>query len=31
MFLVVLGLNLVLQGDRSGEAARRGADAGLLG
>ncbi len=31
MFLVVLGLNLVLQGDRSGETARRGADAGLLG
>lgn len=31
MFFVVLGLNLLLQGDRSGEAARRGADAGLLG
>jgi len=31
MFFVVLGLNLLLQGDRSGETARRGADAGLLG
>jgi peptide/nickel transport system permease protein len=31
MFFVVLGLNLLLQGDRSGEGARRGADAGLLG
>ena len=31
MFFVVLGLNLLLQGDRSGDAARRGADAGLLG
>jgi peptide/nickel transport system permease protein len=31
MFLVVLGLNLVLQGDRSPDGARRGASAGLLG
>jgi peptide/nickel transport system permease protein len=31
MFLVVLGLNLVLQGGRSPDGARRGAEAGLLG
>jgi peptide/nickel transport system permease protein len=31
MFLVVLGVNLLLQGERSAEGARRGADAGLLG
>jgi peptide/nickel transport system permease protein len=31
MFVVVLGLNLLLQGERSEEPARRGADAGLLG
>jgi peptide/nickel transport system permease protein len=31
IFLVVLGLNLLLQGERAPDGARRGADAGLLG